>query len=71
MFWNQGVFQFAFISFLINENFRIQVETQNYQCNLPFFEPFVLNQELSQLRKKPKKKEEYREEYFNLTLVIN
>ena len=65
-------FHFAFISFIINENFHIQVGTQNPQCNLFFFfEPFVLNQELSQLRKKNKKNEEYREEYFNLTLVIN
>ena len=66
-------FQFAFISFIINENFHIQVGTQNSQCNLLlfFFEPFVLNQELSQLWKKPKKNEEYREEYFNLTLFIN
>ena len=48
-------FHFALISFIINENFHIQVGTQNSQCNLFFFEPFVLNQELSQLRKKPKK----------------
>ena len=63
-------FHFALISFIINENFHIQVGTQNSQCNL-FFLAVRFKSRIKSTKKKTKKNEEYREEYFNLTLVIN